>query len=121
MTIRYQARVLRVIDGDTFTGEVRLDFFGVIVTAKPKFRLVGVDTPEMRGKERGLGQISHGRLRDLIEGQVVEIQITGADVFGRWLAEVYKDGQSVNQWLLREGLAERYSPEKHNDGVLDKD
>jgi hypothetical protein len=34
------------------------------------------------------------------------------------LAEVDKDGQSVTQWLLKTGLAERYSPQKHSAGML---
>ena len=94
-------------DGDTVTLDISLGFG---VTMREKIRLLGINTPEVRGKERELGLISRDRLRELIDYKDVII-VTHKDKggkYGRLLATIYLDGVNINQQLVDEGLAEAY-------------
>ena len=84
---------------------------GFDITIKQKVRLLGIDTPEIRGKERLDGLIARDRLRELIDGKDIII-VTHKDrggKYGRLLATIYLDGVDINQQLVDEGLAEVYS------------
>ena len=96
-------------DGDSPTIDIDLGFR--IWMRDQKIRLYGVDTPELRGDERERGL----EVRDIVR-KWAPIQSTGLirthkdqqGKFGRWLGEIYPEGwtQSINQRLMREGLAE---------------
>jgi micrococcal nuclease len=97
-----------VYDGDSVTLDISLGFD---ITIKQKVRLLGIDTPEIRGKERLDGLIARDRLRELIDGKDIII-VTHKDrggKYGRLLATIYLDGVDINQQLVDEGLAEVYS------------
>ena len=77
---------------------------------KQKARLLGINTPEVRGKEREAGLVSRDRLRELIDGKDIII-VTHKDKggkYGRLLATIFLDGVNINQQLVDEGLAEVY-------------
>jgi len=46
----YKAHITKVYDGDTVTADIHLGFN--MVMRKQKLRLLGIDTPEIRGEER---------------------------------------------------------------------
>jgi len=109
---QYEAEVIDVYDGDTITARVDLGFH---VSMTVKFRLFGIDTPEMRGDEKEDGK----RVRDLVRERILNKQVllkshkgkTGK--YGRWLAEViYTDNNNIetnlNLLLVAEGNAEVY-------------
>lgn len=101
----YRAYVRRVYDGDTITVDIDLGF-GVCLQ-KQKIRLAGIDTPEIRGKEKAEGIKSRDALRGKISNKWVIIK-TAKDKkgkYGRWIGEVWLEKTNVNQWLLAEGLA----------------
>jgi len=75
------ARVIKVIDGDTFT-----------VTGDT-IRLADVDAPEL---DEPSGLQAKQRLRDLIEGKDVEYEEQARDVYGRIVAEVWVGNVDVN-------------------------
>jgi len=103
----YKATCISVYDGDTVTLDISLGFG---VTMREKIRLLGINTPEVRGKERELGLISRDRLRELIDGKDVII-VTHKDKggkYGRLLATIYLDGVNINQQLVDEGFAKAY-------------
>jgi micrococcal nuclease len=109
---QYNATIKTVYDGDTCTASVDLGF---TVSVDVKFRLYGVNTPELRGgteATKAAGQRARDRLKELIEGKEVTLKsIKGHDSFGRWLAVVQSpDGNpiSVNERLISEGLATPY-------------
>lgn len=93
-------RVERVIDGDTIT-----------VRHGGKVRLLGINTPEIAHRDRGaepLGERAHQRLRELLQEKQVYLEFDQQrrDRYERLLAHVtLEDGTSVNELLLREGLA----------------
>jgi micrococcal nuclease len=104
----YKATVTKVYDGDTITVDVDLGFG--IVLKKQKIRLLGINTPEVRGPERADGILSRNALRQRILDQQVIIR-TSKDKkgkYGRWLGEVYVEDENINQWLITEGYAIKY-------------
>lgn len=104
----YKARCVSVYDGDSITLDIDLGFNHWMLNQK--IRLLGIDTPEIRGKERPEGLVSAERLRGLIEGKDV-IMVSHRDragKYGRWLATIYIDNININQLLLEEGWAKIY-------------
>ena len=104
----YKATVTKVYDGDTITVDFDLGFG--IALQKQTIRLLGINTPEVRGAERTEGIISRDALRQRILGKVVTIK-TSKDKkgkYGRWLGEVFMEEENINQWLLTEGYAIAY-------------
>lgn len=95
-------RVTCVVDGDTFW----LD--------GDKVRIADIDTPEVGdpqcAAERALGQAATARLVDLLNagsfslGRIARDQ----DQYGRKLRTVLRDGRSLGEVLVAEGLARRW-------------
>lgn len=101
-------RVKSVYDGDTLTLE-----------NGKKVRLLGVDTPELKGEGGGPDNFApeaRDFTRSLCDGREawLEFDTEKEDAYGRWLCFVYvREGDSVrmvNAELLREGLARLYTP-----------
>ena len=110
-------KVISVYDGDTFH-----------VLGKPKngdgnvykfvVRLNGIDTPEMNSKnakEHEDAVKARDELRNLIEGEIVQLQKISKDKYGRLLSYVYlydrtsKDfTQNVTQLMLDQKLGYEY-------------
>lgn len=101
----YKAKVVRVLNGDTISAEVSLGF-NIKITET--IRLLRIDTPENRGKEKAKGKVVTKFLTRMIEGKEVELKINPDDKkgkFGRYLAEVYYKGENVNDKLVKLGMA----------------
>lgn len=105
----YKAFIKAVYDGDTVTAVVDLGFLHY---QEMKLRLMGIDTPELRGEEREQGLIVRDILREKILEKEVEIH-TFKDKqgkYGRYLATIIIDELDINQWLVDEGHARVYLP-----------
>ncbi len=107
----YQARLLRVIDGDTVS--VLLDK-GMRETREETVRLLGINTPERKGATRAAGDAAKAFTeawlrRDDVKWPLI-IHTERADAFGRWLAWVWRasDGRCLNADLLAAGHAVRF-------------
>ena len=108
VTYEYKATVVKVYDGDTITVDFDLGFG--ITLKKQTIRLLGINTPEVRGPERADGILSRNALRHRILDKQVIIR-TSKDKkgkYGRWLGEVFVEDENINQWLISEGYAEEY-------------
>ena len=90
----YAAKLVRIIDGDTFVADLDLGFN---TTRKETVRMSGINTPE-------------SRTRDLDEKLVITVKDIGK--FGRALGVVYADGLNVNFELIDKGYAYPYTGEK---------
>jgi micrococcal nuclease len=107
---RYNARVVKVVDGDTIDCIVDLGFY---ITANIRFRLLGVDTPETNSKDPALKSIAINA-KDFVSKQLlnksVVVEVTKTDKYGRWLAKVFEsDTQpSINEQLITLGYAKAY-------------
>lgn len=102
---KYKAFVERVIDGDT--AEVIFDL-GFNLALFGKIRLKGVNAPEVKGETAEAGKKATEFLRGLIEGKTIFARTYGKDKYGRWLADVYVDGEYVNKKLIDSGNAKPY-------------
>jgi len=102
----YEAIVTSVYDGDTITIDIDLGFD--VILKKQKIRLLGINTPEVRGSEREKGLVSRDALREKILGEQVIIKTEKRGKYGRWLGTIYIERTNVNQWLINEGYAEEY-------------
>ncbi len=108
----YRANIISTYDGDTVRAIIDLGF-GVQLRGEDGkgviLRLSGLDTPEIRGDERELGLISRDRLRERILGKDVILKTFKDETgkYGRYIAEIYLEDESINEWLITEGLAER--------------
>jgi len=105
-----EARVLRVIDGDTFLAEA-LVWPGHSVRVAVRIR--GIDAPEMRSRcaaEKAAAREARAALAGLLgDGRVTVSNIGDAKYYGRVLADVADaEGRAVGPALLRLGLARPY-------------
>ena len=96
------ATSIRVIDGDTF------DYGGV------RIRIADIDTPEIRGRcpeERAQAALATRRLRALLASGPFELVRSGRDEdrYGRKLRVVVRDGRSIGDMLVAEGLARTWT------------
>lgn len=92
-----QARVARVIDGDT----VELD-------SGERVRYLMIDTPEStQGKVDCFGEHSTELNRTLVDGQTIQLRYDNQceDTYGRLLAYVSTDEGEINRILVRRGYA----------------
>jgi micrococcal nuclease len=87
----YQAKIVEVIDGDTF--DLMIDL-GFNTFAKQRMRLYGIDAPEMRTEKGKVLQINLSR--QFLGGVPVIVQSVEAprskqfrDKYGRFLAIIY--------------------------------
>ena len=104
----YNAEVIKVYDGDTITVNIDLGFG--IIKSQTKIRLLGIDTPELRGEEREAGLEAKKALMDLIMGKTVTI-VTEKDKtgkYGRYLGTIFLDNTNINLWMLDHGYAKPY-------------
>lgn len=108
----YNAYVTKVYDGDTITVDIDLGF-GIILK-KQKLRLYGLNAPEVRGENKTRGLEVRDTLRELILNQniIVKTVKDKKGKYGRWLATIIYDDQNINEWLLQEGMAEKYQEKK---------
>jgi endonuclease YncB( thermonuclease family) len=105
------SKVISVYDGDTF--RVDIDSLPPIVGKNIPIRLNGVDTPEIRGKcqyEKDLALEARDFVRNKL-ANAKEIKLTKLQrgKYFRVVADVYVDGISLEQELLDNELAYKYT------------
>jgi micrococcal nuclease len=119
----YKCKVNKVIDGDTVDVDIDLGF-GVVLTDE-RVRVMGIDTPESRTRnkvEKLFGLASKARLKELLSKHCVlktEINKNGEDMkgkFGRVLGDfVAADGRMITDILIEEGYAVAYHGQSKDD------
>jgi len=95
----------RVVDGDTY--DFRVDL-GLETQRTLRVRLLGVDTPELRGgtpetKAAGLRAKAEAEAWLRAPGPLV-LEAAEKDSFGRWLGLVWRGDESLTDFLIVEGL-----------------
>ncbi|MBO6724394.1 MAG: thermonuclease family protein [Rhizobiaceae bacterium] len=106
-----EARVLRVIDGDSFVAEARV-WPGHVITVNVRIR--GIDAPELRSScaaERVAAERSRTALAAMIgAGPVGMTNIGGGKFYGRVLADVTgSDGRPLASAMTISAFAKPYS------------
>ena len=119
----YRCKVLKVIDGDTVDVDIDLGFG--IVLKDERVRLMGIDTPESRTRdkvEKKFGLASKARLKEMLDnksGPILKTQINknGEDMkgkFGRILGDFNVYCHKTDSWrrvteiMVEEGHAVAY-------------
>lgn len=91
----FSGKVVKVTDGDTLQ---------VLLNGKAeKIRLAGIDSPE---SGQPFGTAASRYALGLAAQQVVHVQVTSTDRYGRMVGEVFlPDGRSLNREMVRAGYA----------------
>lgn len=122
----YDCKVLDIYDGDTITVAYYLEGFDYV---KSNIRLMGIDTPEMKGEQRNMGikarnhliklltninidkEYTRKEIRQLINNSnenIINVLFLDFDKYGRPLATLYKNGNNINESLVKDGYAKKY-------------
>ena len=106
----YEAKVMRVVDGDTIDALIDLGFD---IHKKIRIRMVGINTPESRTRdleEKKRGLAAKARLKEILKENknkfILESQ--GVGKYGRCLGIIRIGDTVVNQQLIIEGHAVEY-------------
>ena len=91
--------VTKVVDGDTL--HVQPAQGG----SSQKLRIKGIDAPEVC---QAWGMQSREALARMVWGQRVTVQLNDVDDHGRWLAQVFVNGEDVGARLVAQGHAWSY-------------
>ena len=112
----YDVTVIKVVDGDTVDVDIDLGF-GVCLKDE-RVRIMGIDTPESRTRDKVedlFGEASKARLKELMKdgGKLITTEDKhGEDMkgkFGRILGDFrVPDGRKVTDILIEEGHAVAY-------------
>jgi micrococcal nuclease len=98
--------LVRVIDGDTL--ELDIDM-GNSIRWLAKFRLYGIDTPEIHGTTAQAGQAARAALTEMLMASGIDyIETHKPDKYGRWLATVVCGGKNLSGEMVARGLAKQY-------------
>ena len=113
MEYKYHVKIKKVVDGDTVDVDIDLGF-GVWLH-KERVRIMGIDTPESRTRdkvEKLFGLASKQKLRDLLPiGSMQVLVVEEYDAkgkFGRILGDFEIEDKRVTEILVEEGHAVAY-------------
>ena len=111
----FVAKCVEVYDGDTITVIICMDFGDEANSRffKFKVRLYGINTPEIRTKdkkEKQLGYEARDYLRSLVLGELIYLKCGKFDKYGRLLGVVFtlESHENINEKMLEKGYAIPY-------------
>ena len=124
----YRAKIIKVIDGDTVDVDIDLGF-GVVLTDE-RVRMMGIDTPESRTRdkvEKKFGLASKARLKEILGKQAIlqtQINRNGEDMkgkFGRILGDflVYDSSEDATKRLTEVMISQGYGVAYHGQSKDD--
>jgi len=105
---RYNAKLERVVDGDTVDALVDLGFD---TWKKVRIRMMGMNAPESRTRdleEKKKGLAAKDRLIELLSDGTFILQSHGVGKYGRCLGTLWVEDIDVNKTLINEGHAVEY-------------
>ena len=110
----YNFKLTHVVSGDTVDGIVDLGFG---IKLDHRIRLMGIDAPETRTKnknEKIVGNMAKQRIIELLSSEpsiTIKTHMDSAGKFGRILGELFVNGSdiSINDMLIHEKLAVEYT------------
>jgi micrococcal nuclease len=107
------SRVDEVYDGDTLY--VTIDGWPKILGERIGLRLLGIDTPEMRGTSPCIKAMAHKSkeaLEDIVRNaNKLEIYLGVRGKYFRIVADVYADGENISEKLIKRGRAKVWDGE----------
>jgi micrococcal nuclease len=107
---QYGIKLNRVVDGDTIDVDIDLGFKTWI--KKERVRLLGIDAPECRTRdkeEKQRGIASKKFLQQQLQGKILLIETYLMEgKYGRTLGRIYAGGVDINKLMLTSGHAKEY-------------
>jgi micrococcal nuclease len=112
---KYDVTVIKIVDGDTVDVDIDLGF-GICLKDE-RVRIMGIDTPESRTRDKVedlFGEAAKSRLKELMAegGKLITTEDRkGEDMkgkFGRILGDFEIDGKRVTDIMIEEGHAVAY-------------
>lgn len=103
--------IIKVRDGDTFMIDIPNipDVFGKNIAV----RIRGIDTPELNDSREEIRKISIQAKEELekllLNAKEITLYSLGRDKYFRLLASVKVDNVDVSEYLIKKGLAKKYS------------
>tara|TARA_R110002012_G_scaffold268951_2_gene452963 strand:+ start:1613 stop:1957 length:345 start_codon:yes stop_codon:yes gene_type:complete len=110
----YNAKLDRVVDGDTIDAHIDLGFD---ITIHKRIRLAGIDTPESRTRdleEKARGLASKDKLVELLGDGNFILESKEVGKYGRVLGTLLVGDININDTLVEEGFAVEYWGGKKN-------
>ena len=102
--------VTSIYDADTF--RVNIKGWPDVVGQRMSVRVLGVDAPEIRGKceleKKAARRAKQFTVQKLLSAKKIELRDIQRGKYFRLLANVYVDGKSLAQALIREKHARKY-------------
>lgn len=100
--VRREVSLSSCHDGDTCS------FWGVGRTV----RLARIQAPELEWPYTGPGIVARDSLNVwLLRAEVIELEVVDIGYYGRYIGELWADGENVSDRLVASGLAEWYREE----------
>lgn len=116
---QYKAKILNVVDGDTFDVDIDLGFH---IHIHERVRLLNVDTPEKFGEEKPLGMImKEYAIKNFLNKEIIirsekNEESAQTDSFGRWLVETtLDDGNSISNIYKELGVNKLFDNYNENN------
>lgn len=108
---KYKAKIIKVVDGDTFDAEIDLGFN---FKAKVRFRMYGLNAPETYGIPKDSEQYKEGlKTKEWLLARLLNKEVIlhtfkdKTEKYGRYLASVRIENIDIGEQMIQEGLAER--------------
>ena len=114
------AKCVNVYDGDT----VQLVFPVQGILYRWSCRLTGVDTPELRTRnkqEKMYGYQVRDALREKLANKMVMVHCGEFDKYGRLLVEILYENENINNWLIENNYAKKYDGGKKSKWFVDEE
>ena len=105
--IKTYAKIYNVYDGDTV--KIIFEFQGKMI--KYSCRIYGIDTPEIRTKnkeEKIKGFAARDFLSDLILNKILQVHLMKFDKYGRLLIKILYNNQDISNIMIQQGHAKPY-------------
>ena len=105
---KYNAKLDRVVDGDTVDALVDLGFD---TWKKIRIRMAGINAPESRTRdleEKKRGLAAKARLIELLGDGKFILESHGVGKYGRCLGSLHMGEENINKTLIKEGHATKY-------------
>ena len=118
-----EGKVVSVYDGDTVKIVIPLTDKEPDRLYRWNCRLINVDTPEIRTrnkKEKEFGKQVREHLKEKILNKVVMVSCHDFDKYGRLLVEIFVDNESINNWLIEKEYAKKYDGGKKSKWFVEE-
>lgn len=103
--------VTSIYDGDTF--RVNINSYPKVIGYRMAIRVNAIDTPELRGKckkEKQLARKAKQLTVSILRGaKQIELRNVQRGKYFRIVADVYADGKSLGEQLIKNDLAVKYN------------